>query len=240
MFKDEEGTECQPYYQVDVKDGNNEFEENDQGYEEPLEENKIEKVEKVTEDEYIDSSEKSERMNLNSRSFQPKIKRPTRFDAKPREYTHFIALPWKQKTLCKKLVDFQYKVEEFDAGKSLYDQWFAEDSSFHFTLLMLPLETKEAIDKASDILKQMEPEIKSFLFDKNFTLNIKGVGHFPISKGSEESSVLYACIDREDHDDSGKIKCTWNYWTLWDITDMIIKRMLLEKILFENELGYVE
>lgn len=67
---------------------------------------------------------------------------------------------------------------------------------------MLPLDSKEAIDKAKRVLEQMEQEIKSYLYDKNFILSLKGVGHFPVSKGSEESSVLYACIDKDNHEDS--------------------------------------
>lgn len=82
--------------------------------------------------------QRSEGMNKESRTFVPKSKKPTRFDLKPRPFTHFIALPVENKKLCKKLVDLQYKIEEIDAGRSIYEEWYTTEETFHFTLCMLP------------------------------------------------------------------------------------------------------
>lgn len=81
---------------------------------------------------------RAEGMNKGSRTFMPKSKKPNRFDLKPREFTHFIAIPVDSKKVCKKLVDLQYKVEEIDAGRSIYEEWYTTEESFHFTLCMLP------------------------------------------------------------------------------------------------------
>lgn len=89
----------------------------------------------------------AEKMSKSSHSFRPKRAKP-KFGDKPRIFTHFIALPVTDKRICKKLVDFQYKVEGFDGGKSIYDAWYAKESTFHFTVLMLPLHSEVSIHKS--------------------------------------------------------------------------------------------
>ena len=75
----------------------------------------------------------------------------------------------------------------------------------------------------------MQPEIEQFLQDREFTLTIKGIGAFPLNRVSKASGVLFAKLDYDRH-----------FETLVELTNMIIKRMLVEKVLFENELGHIE
>ena len=48
-------------------------------------------------------------------------------------------------------------------------------------------------------------------------------------RNKHDSRVLYAEIKQDEH-----------YEVLADITDRIIKRFLLEEVLYENELGHIQ
>ena len=105
----------------------------------------------------------AESLKLKSSSFKPKAAAPRpkimHNPERPRPFTHFIALPVTDAGLKKKLVNFQYKVEALDGGRSIYEEWYAQESTFHFTVLMLPLMSKSDLKKASDLLVEMESEI---------------------------------------------------------------------------------
>eukprot|EP00345_Euplotes_harpa_P016977 CAMPEP_0168343170 /NCGR_PEP_ID=MMETSP0213-20121227/15891_1 /TAXON_ID=151035 /ORGANISM="Euplotes harpa, Strain FSP1.4" /LENGTH=368 /DNA_ID=CAMNT_0008350329 /DNA_START=11 /DNA_END=1117 /DNA_ORIENTATION=- len=224
--EDEEEQICQPSYQVNVGDGMEEIVDAANDLEEQVD---FEADKLASNDKEDQSSLYKEALKKESPVFVPKIKKETQFDTEARQFTHCLYLPVTSKQLSKKLVDFQYKVESFDGGKSLYDQWFVEESTFHFTLLLLPLTNKEAVSKAAEVIQALQPELEKFLADKDFVLTVRGVGHFTMPGQADESSVLYAEIAENKH-----------YDTLVDLTDMIIKRMLLENVIYENELGFIE
>lgn len=177
----------------------------------------------------IAESAKADSLSKNSKSFKPGTKIAVKSDKAPRDFTHFVSIPIDEPEMQDKIVDLQYKIDDFDARRSIFEEWWVGPPSFHFTICMLPLDTEEAIEKATKILTDMQPEIQQFLKDKNFTLNLKGVGQFAMPNGQKGSKILWADIAKDD-----------NYYILVDLADLIIKRMLLERILYENELGLIQ
>lgn len=98
----------------------------------------------------------------------------------------------------------------------------------NFSLLMLTLQDKEAIKKATDTLKGLQAPIKALIDKTDFQLQVKGVGHFTMGRGGQ-SKVLYADVQKDD-----------NYTLLESITDLVIKMFIEEKIVDEKDLGTVK
>mmetsp|Transcript_12854 Transcript_12854/g.11386 ORF Transcript_12854/g.11386 Transcript_12854/m.11386 type:complete len:229 (+) Transcript_12854:297-983(+) len=163
-------------------------------------------------------------MKRNSPSFKPKRQMDQGYPQRGRPFTHFIALPVQNKDMCKKLVDFQYKVESFDRGRSIFEQWYVEESTFHFTFCMLPLENTEQVEKAAQVFEDLQPEIEEFLEEKDFKLTLKGIGQFPMHQRPKESNVLFVKLAINEHFD-----------TLNQLRRLILDRMIREEILYENE-----
>ena len=92
---------------------------------------------------------------------------------------------------------------------------------------MLPLETADHMQKATNALKDLEPEIQKFLKDRDFELCLKGCGVFFVA-GTQDARVLYASLDTNEANS-----------TLIGLTDMIIKKMLQDEVILENELGNI-
>lgn len=160
--------------------------------------------------------QKPKEMSKNAPSFQPKA------GAKPGPPTHFLSLPVTTKNLCKKLVDFQYKVEGFDKGRSVREEWYTEQKTFNFTLARLPLDTKERQKQAVEVLTDLQPEIEEFLDSKKLHLNIKGVADFKIN--DKESQILFA-----------KLANNKSFDTLVELVGWIIDKLISAEVIESHE-----
>lgn len=140
----------------------------------------------------------------------------------PRPLTHFMCLPITHKSLSQKLIDFQYKVDAFDKGRSVVEDWYVGQGCLNITLFRLPLETKERVKKACKLLKSLQPHIDDFLGQKKLNLNLKGMGDFKIS--DRESQVLFA-----------KLANNKPFDTLCELIDLIKERMVSSGLVAEHE-----
>ncbi|CAI2374383.1 unnamed protein product [Moneuplotes crassus] len=165
------------------------------------------------------STEKPQEMNKAAPVFKPKQHPPSR----PRPLTHFMCLPITHKGLAKKLVDFQYKVDAFDKGRSVVEGWYIGEGLLNITLFRLPLETKERVEEACKLLQSLQPEIEEFLGQKKLNLNLKGVGDFKIN--DRESQVLFA-----------KLSNNKPYEILCELVDWIKERMISSGLVTQQEL----
>lgn len=163
-------------------------------------------------------------MSKTSPSFTPSVRKP-RFIEHPRPLTHFICIPIDNKSVIDKLIAFQYEAEKIDQPKTIHDDWYALAPTLNFNLWMLPLGTKDLIYKATKVLEDMKDEINEYLSENELIIDVKGIDQFTLGPKSKSSRVLFAWVG-------------WND-TLINLSDMIIKRLLDNEILFDNELAFI-
>jgi 2'-5' RNA ligase len=111
------------------------------------------------------------------------------------------------------------------------EKCFLRPQVVHVTLLMLPLENEEAIEKAREALAAVEPKIKEKMLaksidpEKGIVLEFEGLRFF----GSEEKTrVIYMKLKEEGE----------AFEFVKDIVDLLVKECLERKVLEKHQLSH--